>query len=769
MLVCTLWVLFIDDVQILALPKSSDKAVGGVSFAVFLLFILEFVLLCVGQKFNFIGKLFFFLDLLAILSLLPSVLEYFGLANISAAIRNLALARAGRAARAGARAGRIMRISRISRLFRKREAEVKRGSTSRVQEAQTATRVGARLQTSTSNKYTVALLLLLLIFNLTSDSTDNSSKAILSGLQELCHNSNLTTVANYELNMYIDMFPDIMCVVLPYTTRVIWGTPEAITHDLRDIDYVEFEDCGVVYFDVRASVRFQATLSIVLTICLILFLYVGNYLFQRDLRILVLDPISKMAQIITGIAENPLLNVGTYTPVGQQDETGLLMTMITKLGYLLQVAFGHAGSQIISENMSHDGDLRPMVPGHKINAVFGFCDIRNFTDVTEGLKEKVMVFVNSVAEIVHEGVHKNGGAPNKNIGDAFLLVWRAADGDGGDDAQDDPSDQPEAASSSKDGAGVSSIVASRNTNGDAKGVSGGVRESAIKRSSNRSAPMTTPMAGDWNMTRRRMTSTADQGQMRRSDSASMNASVNGRAGALGKQGRMENERWAVSGLEEGVAGAVHSYLEIQEELNFSPKIKEIESAVCKFLPNYRVRMGFGFHVGWAIEGPIGSKFKVDASYLSPHVNIAARLESATKMYGVGNLVSGQFHALLSESEQRMLIRIDLVMLKGSNSPVYLHTLNPWLLDATGKAYFNNEIYALSPEQFEPVQMAATRYERAVSAYIEGSWRLAKELLSPFAEEEGHLSLAAKVLLDFMELTNYTPPREWTGVRALTEK
>jgi len=36
-------------------------------------------------------------------------------------------------------------------------------------------------------------------------------------------------------------------------------------------------------------------------------------------------------------------------------------------------------------------------------------------------------------------------------------------------------------------------------------------------------------------------------------------------------------------------------------------------------------MGFGLHLGWAIEGAIGSHYKFDASYLSPNVNMAARL------------------------------------------------------------------------------------------------------------------------------------------------
>lgn len=35
-----------------------------------------------------------------------------------------------------------------------------------------------------------------------------------------------------------------------------------------------------------------------------------------------------------------------------------------------------------------------------------------------------MSFVNTIAEIVHSEVHEHYGAANKNIGDAFLLVWK---------------------------------------------------------------------------------------------------------------------------------------------------------------------------------------------------------------------------------------------------------------------------------------------------------------------------------------------------------
>lgn len=68
-----------------------------------------------------------------------------------------------------------------------------------------------------------------------------------------------------------------------------------------------------------------------------------------------------------------------------------------------------------------------MIPGKKVIAIYGFCDIRNFTDSTEVLQESVMIFVNEIAEIVHEIASEHCGSANKNIGDAFLLIWKFHD------------------------------------------------------------------------------------------------------------------------------------------------------------------------------------------------------------------------------------------------------------------------------------------------------------------------------------------------------
>ena len=64
-----------------------------------------------------------------------------------------------------------------------------------------------------------------------------------------------------------------------------------------------------------------------------------------------------------------------------------------------------------------------------------------------------------------------------------------------------------------------------------------------------------------------------------------------------------------------------------------------------------MKIGFGLHIGWSIEGAIGSEFKIDASYLSPNVSMSSRLEGATKGYGVPILFSSDLYELLTEGFQ----------------------------------------------------------------------------------------------------------------------
>lgn len=67
----------------------------------------------------------------------------------------------------------------------------------------------------------------------------------------------------------------------------------------------------------------------------------------------------------------------------------------------MSIVFGSAGAEIIGANILEEGDMNPMIEGKKKCAIFGFCDIRHFTEVTEVLQEEILVFVNKIGSLVH--------------------------------------------------------------------------------------------------------------------------------------------------------------------------------------------------------------------------------------------------------------------------------------------------------------------------------------------------------------------------------
>ena len=117
--------------------------------------------------------------------------------------------------------------------------------------------------------------------------------------------------------------------------------------------------------------------------------------------------------------------------------------------------------------------------------------------------------------------------------------------------------------------------------------------------------------------------------------------------------------------------ALFSFVKVLAKINKLSHILEYrkDPSLNKSMPGYAVKMGFGLHQGWAIEGAIGSFFKIDASYLSPNVNMASRLEYATKQYGVPLLVSGPFQKLCTDEIKAYLREVDTVTVKGSILPI----------------------------------------------------------------------------------------------------
>mmetsp|Transcript_9885 Transcript_9885/g.14650 ORF Transcript_9885/g.14650 Transcript_9885/m.14650 type:complete len:641 (-) Transcript_9885:1140-3062(-) len=505
MTLVTIYALFGDDVRILALDKSADDAFIVASSIAFFLFLAEIAIhsWCTEGYLRFpdwekiklsqtlsisgrervemvlsalkIGSFYFWLDLLATLSMIleipwmsPSSLEGEGDAG------SLDSARAGKASKAGAKAAKIIKIVRMVRLVRlvklykyfsenrqKKEGSVVPDDKS-VDNMPPESHVGAEMSDRTTKKVIVGVLVMLVVIPMLQvDSLQYidefgmqmifERRSALSIIGNQTPEENVQSIQSWEfseqyfinttdcIEMTYDGFNDNQkefgMIPLGRSKPQNLRQSELLTLTIEGEGLKGGQSSIKAVFDNSEKADEEAFLNILLTSFVIILLGVGTMTFQNDVNNLVILPIEKMVQLIREISENPLGKEFSFNPEeiqGTDDgmETTLLLRTISKIAGLMRVGFGEAGAEIIGKNLNmcsdeHGGSSMNLLGnGTKITSIFGFCDIRNFTDTTECLQEEVMLFVNRIAHILHSIVAQCGGAANKNIGDAFLLTWK---------------------------------------------------------------------------------------------------------------------------------------------------------------------------------------------------------------------------------------------------------------------------------------------------------------------------------------------------------
>lgn len=122
MTIFTIYALFGDDLRLALFPSSADPVFFSLSLVALVLFFLELTLNSIAKR-NYLWRFYFWLDLMATLSLVPDIgwfwdpiVSAFGSDSDTGA--GTSAIQAGRASRAGTRAGRIVRIVRLVRLIR---------------------------------------------------------------------------------------------------------------------------------------------------------------------------------------------------------------------------------------------------------------------------------------------------------------------------------------------------------------------------------------------------------------------------------------------------------------------------------------------------------------------------------------------------------------------------------------------------------------------------------------------------------------------------
>jgi class 3 adenylate cyclase len=598
----TIWALLIDDIKVLCLPMGADSPMFVINLCILGIFLLEFALLVIAQD-GYAWSLAALMDFLAAISLIPfnEILEEVGGVSDSVSVARVART---------ARALRILRAARAATMALKTESKLRKVRR-RMKNKKEISVLGDTLVHSTNIKVLLGILIMLMGTSLLDYAEVDRAAATGLELLDLIYGQDYLpspAAVNAEIHwmntwhVYRRTVEGLENDSLRRLMKLqIWGVTywSLPTEDTRKSDLATFETGGgarsIAIVSKEDLSKTQAINSLILTFFSVFVIVLFAWSFRRDHGVLVIQPVKRMIALLKEMTVDPRkamdkASVDTTPIAAKGTEIDMLEGTLGKLGALLKVGFGEAGMDMISRNIGQE-HYDPVAPGVTVNGVFAFCDIRNFTDCCEVLNEDTLIFTNQIAKIVHGMVEDAGGHVNKNIGDAFLSVWKLNEIEANDD-------------------GLQSYVGNRSQKSTTESV-------ATSQASPRLELPTSPAPP--------------------SRTCSGVSSV-----ALSRDSRTSKPLLGqVRGAAEQCDAALNAFLKINQMMKSDPDIQELsaDERLQRKLPGYTVRLGTGLHLGWAIEGAVGTPHKVDATYISPHVEMASRLEGATKQYGVSVLMS----------------------------------------------------------------------------------------------------------------------------------
>ena len=170
---------------------------------------------------------------------------------------------------------------------------------------------------------------------------------------------------------------------------------------------------------------------------------------------------------------------------------------------------------------------------------------------------------------------------------------------------------------------------------------------------------------------------------------------------------------------------------------------------------HEMRMRIGVNSGPIVTGNMGSKTRMNYTMMGDTVNLAARLESAAKQYGVFIMISHfTYDMVKNDFEVRQLDKITVV---GKSEPIVVYEL----ISEKGK---------WTPEVAKMVDL----YSQGLASFYKQEWDRAIEILSESDKLEPYRTFAkttpSKKVIGYCEQFKKDPPgADWDGVIRLTSK
>ena len=170
---------------------------------------------------------------------------------------------------------------------------------------------------------------------------------------------------------------------------------------------------------------------------------------------------------------------------------------------------------------------------------------------------------------------------------------------------------------------------------------------------------------------------------------------------------------------------------------------------------YSMQHRIGLNCGKMVTGNMGSEMRMNYTMMGDTVNLAARLESSAKQYGVYNFVGENIY---EKTKQEFVFRfLDFVRVKGKKIPVKVYEL------INSKDKIDNSNVKL-----------VNMFEEALDYYYRQDWNKALEIFTKSEKLEQKFTSRntnpSMIYIERCSMFKENPPnKDWDGVWTMTSK
>lgn len=184
----------------------------------------------------------------------------------------------------------------------------------------------------------------------------------------------------------------------------------------------------------------------------------------------------------------------------------------------------------------------------------------------------------------------------------------------------------------------------------------------------------------------------------------------------------------------------HQHAAIITAFEMLEKIDELHTTFSELgLPT--VDTGIGINSGEMNVGDMGSVQRRAYTVLGDNVNLASRLESVTRYYGVPIIVGEN---TTNGVDDIIFMKLDCIYVKGKNKPSNIFQPICKKSDLT-----------------DEIQRRITEYEFALNDYLAGDWQSARDKFTKLMQTQPDVNLY-HIFLQRMEQLDNQPPNHWDG-------